>query len=63
MINEQHNVQWIDKEDVDEFSDEDLQAAPTKKNKQSQAAELLRVILADGPVKAAEVQTFLNVKT
>lgn len=60
MINEQHNVQWIDKEDVDEFSDEDLQASPAKMSKQSQAAELLRVILADGPVKAAEVQTFFK---
>ena len=62
VINEQQNIQWLEKEDADELSNEDNPSPVIRMNKQSQAAELLKIILVDGPMKASDVQAFFKKK-
>ena len=57
---EQNGIQWIEKEEADDISDGDAESPIIRMNKQSQAAELLRVVLADGPMKASDVQALFR---
>ena len=58
-INEQHSIQWLDRE-IGENTELDEDPISPRMSKQAQAAELLRIMLADGPMKASEVQTFFK---
>ena len=49
-------IEWINQESIDSENMNDSSEYFARQNKQEQAANLLKVILADGPIKASEVQ-------
>ena len=53
-INRDQRVEWLDSEEAGEL-EMDGPPAEDRRSKQEQAADLLEIILADGPVKATEV--------
>lgn len=56
-IDGQRCIQWVERDDSGELpSPEELSAHMTKTSKQAQAAEILKVVLAEEPMKASEVQ-------
>ncbi len=56
-IDGQRCIQWVERDDSGELpSQEELSAHMTKMSKQAQAAEILKVVLAEEPMKASEVQ-------
>ena len=56
-IDGQRCIQWVERDDSGELpSQEELNAHMTKTSKQAQAAEILKVVLAEEPMKASEVQ-------
>lgn len=59
-INEHHRIEWLDRESVSESSAGPEETVSPHMSKQSQAAELLKIMLADGPIKASEVQSFFK---
>lgn len=60
IINEQHCVQWLERENSVTDYDEESSTPAQRMSKQSQAAELLRIMLAEGPLKASEVQALFK---
>ncbi len=60
-IDGQQCIQWIERDDSGELhSLEEFGANTAKMNKQTQAAEILKVFLSETPMKVSEVQTLFS---
>jgi len=55
-IDADRKIEWLDGDCIQSEISEDVQ--PIRYSKQAQAADLLRVLLADGPIKATDIQQF-----
>ena len=59
-IDSTRKLEWLDIEPDKYFSSEESYEIQEKTTKQARAADILRVILADGPVAVAEIRTLFN---
>ena len=60
-IDGQQCVQWIERDDSGELpSLEEFGANTAKMSKQAQAAEILKVVLSENPMKVSEVQALFS---
>ena len=59
-VDTNQRIEWIDRESLNAENIDESVENLSKQSKQTQAAELLRVVLSDGPVKATEIQNFFK---